>query len=242
MEGYYFQYEYNDEDLVVLAGDIHSRGRHRELIYQIPFDVPIIMVAGNHEYYDSDFAVVNKFLKKLEILHPNFHFLQNESIEIDGVHFYGGTMFTDFRLYGETESWFSKQHAKAAIADFQWITNNGRLWTVIDHEEEHQKFRDGLETFIAQKHERQVVISHFMATDKVANPKFAGSNINPYFTANMERFMGWKGLWLCGHGHSSADVMIGDTRVVMNPRGYGQENAVHTKERYGFLKNFILEI
>ena len=94
----------------------------------------------------------------------------------------------------------------------------------MDHEEEHDKFKEGLTKFVAENHEKRVVISHFMPTSKVADPRFEGSRLNPYFTADMESFMGWDGLWLCGHGHSSADVMIGNTRVVMNPKGYAREN------------------
>ena len=60
--------------------------------------------------------------------------------------------------------------------------------------------------------------------------------MNPYFTANMEEYMGWEGLWLYGHTHDSGDFMIGDTRVVGNPRGYGHENAV------GFNEALFLEV
>lgn len=236
MEGYHFMYEYAGEDLVVLAGDIHTIGRHPDLINQIPVDIPILMVAGNHEYYSTEFGATNEYLKDLENRFTNFHYLQNEPIEIGGVHFYGGTMFTDFKLYGETEAWFAKMDAKECIADFHWIMKNDRRWTVTDHEEEHQLFREGLELFLKDEHDKRVVITHFMPTDKVSNPMYAGNKMNPYFTANMERFMGWKGLWLCGHGHSSADVMIGDTRVVINPKGYGRENLK------GFNPNLILEI
>jgi predicted MPP superfamily phosphohydrolase len=236
MEGYKFTYEYAGEDVVVLAGDIHDRNRHHTLLNQIPKQIPILMVAGNHEYYGSEFNSVDEWLSNIHTEFPNFRYLQNESVKIKGIDFYGGTMFTDFRLYGETESWFAMMNAKEGIADFHWIMKNDRRWSPNDHVEEHENFREGLEKFLEEEHENRVVISHFMPSDKVANPKFAGSKLNPYFISNMERFMGWKGLWLCGHGHSSADVTIGDTRIVMNPRGYGDENV------WGFNPSLVLEI
>jgi len=242
MEGYYFQYEDSGEDVIVLAGDIHDRNRHHDLLNQMPKHIPILMVAGNHEYYGSEFNSVNEWLGNLHTEFTNFRYLQNEAVKIKGIDFYGGTMFTDFRLYGETEAWFAKMHAKDMIADFHWIMKNDRRWTPSDHEEEHEAFKEGLEKFLKEDHEKRVVISHFMPTDKVCNPIFAGSKMSPYFTANMERYMGWKGLWLCGHGHSSGDVMVGDTRVVMNPKGYGSENSVHSLDRFAFLRNFIVEI
>lgn len=236
MEGYPYVYEYQGEDIVVLAGDIHTQFNHRVILDQIPPTVKVLFVAGNHEYYGTEFDRVNNFFYELQAEYTNFYHLHNKTFIIDGVHFYGGTMFTDFNLYGETEAWFAKADAKGCIADFHWILKGDRRWTVTDHEEEHQLFREGLELFLKGEHEKRVVITHFMPTEKVAHPQFAGSKLNPYFTANMERFMGWKGLWLCGHGHSNADVMIGDTRVVINPKGYGRENAE------GFIPNLIVEI
>jgi hypothetical protein len=75
-----------------------------------------------------------------------------------------------------------------------------------------------------------------MPSEKMSDRKYVGDAMNPFFIANMEKYMGWKGLWLCGHGHSSGDVMVGDTRIVMNPRGYGDENV------WGFNSNLILEV
>ena len=31
-------------------------------------------------------------------------------------------------------------------------------------------------------------------------------------------------LWVHGHVHNSSDYRIGDTRIVCNPHGYGNEN------------------
>jgi len=81
-----------------------------------------------------------------------------------------------------------------------------------------------------------VVISHFAPHPRTVAEQFQGSPLNPYFTVDMEQYMGWEGLWLYGHTHSSCDMMIGDTRLVANPRGYGYENAK------AFDRNMILEV
>ena len=238
MEGYRFDYEYAGEDVVVLAGDIHCQDRHPDLLDQIcKFqNIQIILVAGNHEYYGSEFSEVNEYLSNLQNRYPNVHYLENNSIKIDGVNFYGGPMFTDFMLYGEGESFVCKLEARHGIADFRYIETNGVRWGTGDHIAQHELYVKGLEQFLAEEHEKRVVISHFMPTEKLTHPRFSGSPLNPFFTSNMERYMGWPGLWLCGHGHDSADIMVGDTRVVMNPRGYGDENV------WGFNPNLILEI
>ena len=237
MEGCNFRYEYNQEDILILAGDIHTQYRHNEILNQIPEQVKILFVPGNHEYYGCQFEPVNDYLKELEVEYPNFQLLMNESVELGDIQFFGGTMFTDFELYGITEAWFVKNAAKDMIADFEYIKHNGRKWTSTDHVEQFRIFERELACWLKlTEGKKRVVISHFMPTEQLTNPKFANSKLNPYFTCDMERYMGWEGHWVCGHGHNSADIMIGDTRVIMNPRGYGTEN------RSGFNKNLIIEI
>jgi len=229
MEGYKYYYEYKGEDVVVLAGDIHTQNRHGFILDQIPLNVKVLMVAGNHEYYGGVFEVVNCDLKQLEDTYHNFTFLNNTFTKIGDVDFFGGTMFTDFELYGDT--WTAKQFAKNGIADFHWIDTMGRgqlkrFWNPDDHIREHMDFKAKLQQWLDRvaNHEKRVVISHFVPTKQHIHEKFQGSALNPYFTVDMEHYMGWKGLWLHGHTHDSFDTMISNTRVVCNPKGYGTEN------------------
>ena len=239
MEGYPYYYDYAGEDLVVLAGDIHTQNRHRNLLDQIPSNVKVIMVAGNHEYYGAEFDSMNQFFAGLENRYPNFYYLQNESVHIDGVDFFGGTMFTDFELYGDPVQ--ASRGVVNGIADFSWINKrdaNGidKRWTPQDHVAEYRKFCAYLQYWLKQDHAKRVVISHFVPHPVATDPKFEQSAANPYFIANMEQYMGWDGLWLFGHTHHSVDVYIGNTRLLSNPRGYGSENVA------GFVKNLIVEI
>jgi predicted phosphodiesterase len=238
LEGYPHYYEYAGEDVVVLAGDIHTQGRHEFILDQIPSNVKILMVAGNHEYYGRTFEVTNDFFYQLQAEYTNFYWLQNASIHINGVDFFGGTMFTDWDLDGD--AWTARQRAKDGIADFHWISKMGkdekRMWNPEDHYQEHVLFKDGLVQWLNKPAEKRVVISHFVPHRDGSDPKYAGSSLNPYFLCDMKEHMGWKGLWLYGHTHCSRDFMEGDTRLVCNPRGYGNEN------KDGFIPNLIVEI
>ena len=254
LEGYKHYYEYAGEDVVVLAGDIHTQGRHRFILDQIPSNVKILMVAGNHEYYGSSFERVNDFLYELQAEYPNFWFLNNEHVVIDGVHFFGGTMFTDMKLYGDSEEHVARSsiYAKQGIADFSWISKYNeppadydneyfhqfeKAWTVADHIEQHNIYRTKLEEFLEKcALEKRVVISHFVPHPEGSDPIYKNSPLNPYFLCDMRKYMGWEGLWLYGHTHTSKDIMEGDTRLVCNPKGYGLENV------NGFNKNLVLEI
>ena len=243
-EGYTYLYEHAGEDVLVLAGDIHTRNRHEEVIDQVPGHVKIVMVAGNHEYYRSVYQDVNEYLFGLESKYPNFKYLHNTSAVIDGVDFFGGTMYTDFGLYGEDLKFEAESMAARGINDFYVSrVRSGeskeatRMWSTRDHTKQHEEFCFELAGWIkCTEGRKRVVVSHFVPTPQVIHPRWGKNMLNPYFTADMERFMGWEGLWFAGHTHDSADIMIGDTRVVINPRGYGVEN------KEGFKEAFIVEI
>jgi hypothetical protein len=228
MEGFQFQYEYHGEDAIVLAGDIHTRNRHHLLLDQINPDIPVYFVAGNHEYYHQEFRATQEYFIALEGEY-NFTWLNNQATSFDDIAIFGSTMFTNFNLYGETERWFTVHAAQSCIADFYQIeTNNGgfnRRWNPVDHENEFNKFVDAFVLWLrATEGKKRIVITHFMPTEQLTHKRFKASQLNPYFTQNMEQYMGWEGYWFCGHGHDSKDIMVGDTRIVMNPKGYGNEN------------------
>lgn len=227
LEGYAHYYEYAGEDLVVLAGDIHTKNRHSFILDQIPSNVKVVFVAGNHEYYGSTFEHVNSFLYDLQAEYNNFYWLDNEEVNIDGVSFFGGTMFTDWNLY--MDPWTAKQFGKNGVADFDWIDRIGkdglkRRWNTNDHLAEHMIFKQNLSEWLNKPADKRVVVSHFVPHPEGSHEKYKGSALNPYFLCDMRQYMGWDGLWLYGHTHSSKDFMHGETRLVCNPKGYGTEN------------------
>lgn len=241
LEGYVHKYEPLDEDVLVLAGDIHTRMRHEEIVERVPEHIQILFVTGNHEYYRSEFNEVNDYFYNLQAEYKNFAWLNNEHMHYNGVEFYGGAMFTDFALAGEAFRPIAENNAGYGINDFRAIRieENGqsRFWSVEDHKREFEKYVRGLEQYlIMSEGKKRVVISHFAPHPRTVAAQFQGSPLNPYFTADMDRYMGWEGLWLFGHTHSSCDLMVGDTRVVANPKGYGMENSS------GFNPDLILEV
>jgi len=234
-----FDYRPVGENVVVLPGDVHSLNRHEEFLDQIPLDIPVIMVPGNHEYYDSEFHAVNEYLRELNSQRPNFICLFNESIHVKGVEFFGGTMFTDF-----DNNPLAELEARKGINDFSYIylddERSSRYWTTEAHKDEHRKFCDKLSYWLKRctDEQKRVVISHFCPHPLAIHPTYRDSGlINDYFTADMNNYMGWPGLWLFGHSHESSDVMVGETRVVNNPHGY---NSIY--DNADFDPHMIIEI
>jgi len=90
-------------DIVVLAGDIH-RGTKGIAWARTAFPhVPIVYVAGNHEYYGNSIPRLIERLRS-EARKQDVTFLENELAEIGGVCFLGSTLWTDLGLLG-SEPW-----------------------------------------------------------------------------------------------------------------------------------------
>ena len=220
-------YKNHGEDLVILAGDIYTKRNHYKLLRQIPKSVKIVMITGNHEFYQGNFDNTLKYLRDLESEFENFNFLHNSSVKIEDVNFYGGMMCTDFNLWKNQP--LAEIHAQQGINDFNLIsvydndyTGKIRKWLVSDHKVQCEVFKYGLKGWLNRTEgEKRVVISHFIPTEKAINAQYKGSNLNPYFATNAEHWMGWKGYWVFGHTHDSYRGRIGDTELICNPRGAG---------------------
>lgn len=244
LEGFHFKYQHCGEEVLVLAGDINTRNRHRHLLDEVPDHVQVLFVAGNHEYYHGVYEKVNEFLLGLEQHYKNFKFLNNTAFTIGDIEVFGGTMFTDFLLHGEANKPLAKLAALRGVNDFRLAECDDRQgglrpWTVDDHEAEHNKFCREIALWLKHTEgKKRLVVTHFNPHPDAIHPRFKNDTtlLNAYFTADMERFMGWPGHWLFGHTHDNCDVTVGDTRVIANPKGYGAENWKC------FNPNFMIEI
>lgn len=236
-EGWKFNYEYEGEDVLILAGDIHTKNRLHTFLAQIPSKVSVLMVLGNHESYSSVYEDVVEYHNALHANYPNFTFLNNSStiIHRDGesVNFFGGQMCTAFHLYGLDEAWSAKKTAQTILNDFIAINKRVqdehggiviRKWATDDHELEYYKFVSALKPWLLNTEgTKRVVISHFAPHPITCEAKYGTHPVNAYFTEDMSDYIGWDGLWVFGHTHSCGEWKVGDTRLITNAKGYGKE-------------------
>ena len=97
------------EDVLVLAGDIGiftdgivwAEKQSHEL------GIPVVMIAGNHEFYQNTRHRGHSIVSTLDALHETaaktsgcVTFLERETATISGVRFIGATLWTDFNLFG----------------------------------------------------------------------------------------------------------------------------------------------
>lgn len=209
-------------DVMVLAGDIIVFNDFSSLEKIVKaWRKPILYIAGNHEYYtrqpmQDGLACFQEWAAP----YPHLRFLQNEAVTLDGVHFFGGTMWTDFN----GNDFFAKRMALKHMNDYRMIRFSAdRKLSPDDTIAFHEAFKAGLLDWLTQSLDGpRVVISHHAPISSKYD-YHRESKLNAAYTAlPMERVI-WEhqpDIWVYGHSHEPDDRMVGKTRVISNPRGY----------------------
>lgn len=210
-------------DVLVLAGDIVSFENLTPLkpLLERWGTRPVIYVAGNHELYNAPTinAGINVFRQWLRSF-PNVHFLQDEGITIEEVHFFGGTMWTDFA--GGNPS--AMVTAQGYMNDFKLIrTQDDVVFTPADSIELHRRFVDRLSGwFLSDLQGPRIVVSHHAPVLKPGSIH-AGSALIPAFNSTdmLELIKQHQpDLWVYGHTHECDWQRVGKTTILSNQLGY----------------------
>ena len=207
-----------DVDVVVLAGDIGVASNGVTWAKET-FDVPVVYVAGNHEFYSYD-GSMNTLLTNMrdEASGSNVHVLERNCFEFEGVRFLGTTLWTDLlaQPYGGVKCGVLSSDACYIGLD------DGEFFSDIVAQDLFEKNRDWLFEQLQKPYKgKTVVISHHAPSGRSMHPQYAGNPWNSCFVTDMESIMGDSvDLWIHGHTHNNFDYVEKGTRVICNPRGY----------------------
>ena len=236
-------------DVLVLAGDI-ANGAHAFKLFAdwpTPKPIPIIFVAGNHEFYNH--AMDPMFQKMREgAAMNNIHLLENESLMINGVRFLGTTLWTDYRLRLNRTQRQLMVYAEQRLNDHYLIRYGNGRFSAQDALALHEIARNWLKTELAKPFAgKTVVVTHHAPHPLSVHPRFIGNLLNAAFVSDMSELMPGVDLWLHGHTHDGFDYQIGRCRVVANPAGYllnhrGAAREDFRFENEAFDKNMVLEL
>jgi len=217
----------NNADLLILAGDIITFKNFLPLKnFLCKWKKPVLYVTGNHEYYTSQSMKKGDIAFKnwLSEFIPNVILLQNESISIDGIHFFGGTMWTDF--FDSNNQMMTA--AKQQMNDYRLIMKTDKDFlqpddTVCFHDDFKKKLLKWLNKPLNGP---RVIITHHAP---VINPntRYKNSILEGAFNSSdmfaiIEKYQ--PQLWVYGHTHECDNHMIGKTQIISNQLGYYRYN------------------
>lgn len=228
----------NAADLVLLAGDIHTR-RRSPLWAAETFAQPVAMILGNHEAYDDSLyaaiAAQRQGAADASARRPNpVRMLERETWNLaaaDGkpVRVIAATLWTDFALLGADRQAHMMDEAHRAMNDFRMIgilddlRMEERPLTPSDCLRLHRESRAFIEAELARPFDGvTIVMTHHAPSGRSVPEDWRGDPINAAYASDLEALIErtQPRLWVHGHIHASSDYRIGATRVVCNPRGY----------------------
>lgn len=204
----------------------------------------VLSVAGNHEHYDGIFEETVPLLRRQL---PGITVLDNETIELGGIRFFGSTFWTDFEGRSETcmnkvrrrmgEYFFVKTRGTSASSDaplrkFQpedALRAHDSAWAALLSE---VNAGDGKPT---------VVITHHAPSKLGCNPQFSSNGLDgAYYSVLDEQIARLEEVpaWIHGHTHISKNYQIGKTTLRTNARGF----VLKGQSAKGFSYNVYFEL
>jgi predicted phosphodiesterase len=207
----------------------------------------VIYVAGNHEHYHGDYAETLPNLKRKLAYIKNLYVLDREVKKIDDITFIGGTLWTDMNKEDPLTLFHMKSmmndfrcvknsNREVNFKSFE-VTEDGRqiptfktrpaTFCAEDAVEDHKKMIEYINVVTAQLGEntnKYVVCGHHAPSRQSTHPRYKEDVLmNGGYSSDLEDLIMNRPcikLWTHGHTHEPFDYMIGETRIVCNPRGY----------------------
>ena len=240
----------NSSDQAVIAAGTglgrrqQAAQRYRDFFKRCSFQFPhVIYIAGNHEFYNGKFYAGIDYLREECAKYSNVYFLENNTKIIDDVTFVGATLWTDMNK-GDPLT----MHAiEGMMNDFRIIRNDKRSFAPMsarDVADRHARTLQYFRTILAEQHDRKfVVVGHHSPSFQSMHPMYQAQTLmNGGYHSDLSEFIldhPQVKLWTHGHTHHPFDYVIGETRIVCNPRGY--ENDGYS-EQTGWNPNIVLEV
>lgn len=214
-----------DVDGIILAGDIYTRGNMKFVVEKFCNKYKhVICVDGNHSFYGYNRNQIQADTYDLVKKFPNFHYLDNDVLELGGQRFLG------------TPLWFSNpiifdKHIIRDWSDFQQIKGFSG-WVYKENTKAKNFLNDEMQ-------EDDIVITHYLPSTQCVVPQYMGNPTNIFFVCDVEHLIVEKKpkLWVSGHTHVSFDFNIENTKMLCNPFGYAR-----FAENIDFDENLIIEV
>jgi Icc-related predicted phosphoesterase len=216
----------------------------RDFLKRCSFQFPhVVYVAGNHEFYNGKFYKGIQYLRDECAKHPNVYFLENATKIIDDVVFVGATLWTDMNR-GDP---LTLHAVRDMMNDFRIIRNDEKGYTPLKPADVALRHRGTLQYFrlmlSEHKDKRCVVVGHHAPSRLSTHEQYKNEYLmNGAYSSDLSEFImdhPQVKLWTHGHTHHPFDYVIGETRVVCNPRGYESDGY---SENSGWNPDIVIEV
>lgn len=216
----------------------------RDFLKRCSFQFPhVVYVAGNHEFYNGKWVKGIEYLRQECAQFPNVYFLERDCKVIDDVLFMGGTLWTDMNK-GDP---LTLHAVRDMMNDFRIIRNDEKGFTTLkpaDTVVRHKQTLGYFKTVLDENKERKcVIVGHHSPSYQSIHESYKGDSLmNGAYHSDLSEFIFDNPqivLWTHGHTHHPFDYVIGNCRIVCNPRGY--ENDGYSEDT-GWNPNIVLEI
>ena len=219
--------EAGGEEILILAGDIAVGMAARNDIekWSRRFRA-VIYVFGNHEFYNQNHDKLIERMRQFSATIDNFHFLEKDSVVIDGVQFLGTTLWTDLNDYAPEvvamAEYFMNDYRQIRWEDGPGYNQRKAIYLTPEHT--YALHKESVEWLSRQDWSMPtVVITHHTPHEMFLNlDRYGKDELNyAYFTDLSEQIKKWKPcIWVAGHTHKRVESMLHDTLMFSNPRGY----------------------
>jgi Icc-related predicted phosphoesterase len=185
----------------------------------------VFYVMGNHEHYHGKFHKTKQLL--LSLMPSNVTILEKECFDYEGIMFLGGTLWTDMNKNDPITIFTMKDF----MYDYKIVQNfyeSKNLYYKLTPDytiAEHRKTLEYFKTMLAiKRHMPVVVITHMAPSFASVNERYRyETTTNGGYASELSEFILDNDnikVWIHGHMHDSVDYMIGNTRILSNPKGY----------------------
>ncbi|UUX96108.1 metallophosphoesterase [Aquabacterium sp. J223] len=227
-------------ELLVLAGDLHPDWSALERFAGWP--VPVVVVAGNHEFDDRELDDAWPALRRrCDAL--GLRLLERETVVLTGadgrrIRFVGTVRWCDFDLFGEARR-AKAMRAGEYFARVQRSRLHGRTFDAEAVRGEALACRAWLARALAEPTEADatVAVTHFAPSLRSADPRYGAQHGTASFCNADDDLMPGVDLWLHGHVHCRHDYTVAHadgrrTRVVCQARGLADKGEVEGYEPF----------
>jgi predicted phosphodiesterase len=214
-------------DLLVAAGDIYygSLG----LVWCSKAPLPCVYVLGNYEFDGLSYLGTRGQIAMLAPHYPTVHVLDDSAVELDlrgiRVRFIGGTLWTDYLLFGKRRREASMLAARRRLNYHRRILFGDGFWMPQHAAAAHERTKAVIAAELAKPFDGlTVVVTHHAPTPRAIPKELEGHELNPALASNLEDLVVQADVWIFGHTHHCADFTIGRCRVISHQRGQGENS------------------